>query len=244
LPEGFRYEADFLAPSDEARLSPVKPSIRPSSKRQSEASPSITRSMRGESVSDGVARMRGSSVRKNRCPCRTAMPRSNRKARNLVDDAGTLADQPLPHPAQGLQVELIGRLRRHELHRRPLHRFGNCLRVTEVVLLALGIRPHVLRRHQPGVVAKRFKPTTEMMRPDAGLHTDQARRHVREPGFNLATRPLLPQDNRAALVLTDNSMPITASALLGFSDMTCSLSSAPLASFERWRGRSTAGPSH
>ncbi len=29
----------------------------------------------------GVPRMRGSSARKNRCPCRTAMPRSSRKAR-------------------------------------------------------------------------------------------------------------------------------------------------------------------
>src|SRR6266481_2346742 len=40
------------------------------------------------------------------------------------------------------------------------------------------------------------------------------------------------------------SMPITTIAVLGVSDMACSLSLAPLASFAGWRGRSTAGPSH
>src|ERR1700758_4844447 len=39
------------------------------------------------------------------------------------------------------------------------------------------------------------------------------------------------------------SMPTTATLALIFSDMTCSSSLAPLASFDRWRGRSTAGPS-
>ena len=36
---------------------------------------------RGDNTSGGVARMRGNSARKNRCPCRTATPRSKRKAR-------------------------------------------------------------------------------------------------------------------------------------------------------------------
>jgi len=36
---------------------------------------------------------------------------------------------------QRLQVELIGGLRRHELHRSPLHRLGDRLRVAEVVFL-------------------------------------------------------------------------------------------------------------
>jgi hypothetical protein len=37
---------------------------------------------------------------------------------------------------QHLQVELIGGLCCHEIHRRPLHRFGNRLRIAEVVLLS------------------------------------------------------------------------------------------------------------
>ena len=56
---------------------------------------------------------------------------------DLIDDAGALADQSLPHPVQRLQVELIGGLGRHELHRQPLFRLGNRLRVAEVVLLSL-----------------------------------------------------------------------------------------------------------
>ena len=39
------------------------------------------RIMRGDRASVGVARMPGSAERKHRCPCRTAIPRSNRKAR-------------------------------------------------------------------------------------------------------------------------------------------------------------------
>ena len=41
------------------------------------------------------------------------------------------------------------------------------------------------RWFQPmGVVAKPLEPATEMMRADAGLHTDQARRQVGEPRFD------------------------------------------------------------
>ena len=67
------------------------------------------------------------------------------------------ADQPLAHPMQRLQVELLGGLGRHELHRRALHRFGNRLGIVEVVLLSLAIRADVFRRHQPGIVAKRLR---------------------------------------------------------------------------------------
>jgi hypothetical protein len=59
------------------------------------------------------------------------------------------------------------------------------------------------------------------------------------------------QHDRAALivahdverVLTDISADYGI-AVLSFSDMACSLSLVPLASLKRWRGRSTAGPSH
>jgi hypothetical protein len=43
-----------------------------------------------------------------------------------------------------------------------------------------------------------------MMRPDTGLHADQTEWHIGKPGLNLATWPLLPQDNLPACVLTDN----------------------------------------
>jgi hypothetical protein len=93
---------------------------------------------------------------------------------NLIGDAGALADQPLPHPVQRLQVELLDRFGRDKLHRGALHGFRNRFRVAEVVLLSLRIGPHVLRRHQPSVVAKGLEPATEVMRANAGLHADQA----------------------------------------------------------------------
>ena len=81
-------------------------------------------------------------------------------------------DQSFSHPVQRLQVELIGGLGRHELHRRPLHRLGNRLGVAEVVLLSLRVGSHVLCRHQPGIVAKLPQLATEMMRANAGFHAD------------------------------------------------------------------------
>ena len=152
---------------------------------------------------------------------------------------------------QRLQVELIGGLRRHELHRRPLHRLGDRLRIAEVVLLSLRIGPDVLRRHQPGIVAKAIELATEMMRADAGLHADQARRQVGKSGLHLAARPLLAQHDGATLIVADDVERVLADidadhgdGSLGVWDMACSLSLAPLASFNCWRGRSTAGPSH
>src|SRR5207342_3493124 len=111
-----------------------------------------------------------------------------------------LADQPLTDAMQRLQVELIGGLGDHELHRRSLYCLGNRLSVTEVVLLAFGIGSHVPRRHQPRIVPQRVELATEMMRTDAGLHADQARGHIGKACFHLTTRPLLPQHDCATTI--------------------------------------------
>ena len=76
---------------------------------------------------------------------------------DLIDDAGALADQPLPHPVQCLQVELISGLGSDELHRGPLYRLGNRLGIAEVVLLSLRVGPYVLGRHQPGPLSLRLR---------------------------------------------------------------------------------------
>jgi hypothetical protein len=83
-----------------------------------------------------------------------------------------MTNQPRAHPMQRLQVELLDRLRRHEVHTRTLHRFGDRLGVAEVVLLTPEVRFHVLRRHQPGVMAQRLKPSAQMVRANASLHAD------------------------------------------------------------------------
>ena len=51
-------------------------------------------------------------------------------------------------------------------------------------------------------MAKRLKPATEVMRSDAGLHADQARRHVGKPCLYLATRPFLTQHDGTTLIVT------------------------------------------
>jgi hypothetical protein len=112
---------------------------------------------------------------------------------DLIDDAGSLADQSFPHPMQRLQVELIGSLGRDELHGRALNCFGDRFRIAEVVLLPLRIGAHILRGHEPGVVPESLQLAAQMMCADAGLHADQARRQVGEPRFHLAARPFLPQ---------------------------------------------------
>ena len=116
-----------------------------------------------------------------------------------------------------LQVELFGRLRRHELHRWPLDSLGDRLRIAEVILLPLGVGPHILHRHQSGIVTKRLELPTEMMRTDTRLHADQTPRHIGKPCFDLAARPLLTQHDRTTRIHPDDvervlpiSMPITA----------------------------------
>ncbi len=105
---------------------------------------------------------------------------------DLIDDAGTLTDQSIADAVQCLKVELIGGLGCDEFHGRALDSLSDRFRISEVILLPLRIGAHVFRRHQAGVVAKHLELAAEMMRADAGLHTDQARRQVGEPCFHLA----------------------------------------------------------
>src|SRR6516162_7880306 len=124
-----------------------------------------------------------------------ALPHGNatlqQEAVDLIDDAGALTDQPLTHAVESLQVELLGGLGCDELHRRALHRLGDCLGIAEVVLLPPRVGAHIFGWHQPSVVAKRCEFTAQVMCTDASLHPDQTWRQVGEPSFYLAARPLL-----------------------------------------------------
>jgi hypothetical protein len=139
--------------------------------------------MRGDKTSQGVAENAWQLSAQEA----QALPHGNatlqQEAADLIDDAGPLTDQPLTHAVQCLQVELLGGLRRDELHGRTLHRLGDRLGVAEVVLLSFRIRAHVLRRHKPGMVPKHLEFAAEMMRADASLHADETRRQVGEPCF-------------------------------------------------------------
>jgi hypothetical protein len=130
-------------------------------------------------------------------------PAFQQEGTDLIDDAGALADQSRAHTMQRLQIELLGGLGRHELHRRALHRFSDRLGIAIVVLFTFAIRAHVFRRHQSGIVAKRLQFAAQVMRPGARLHADEARLQVGEASFHLAARPFLPQHDAAASILAD-----------------------------------------
>src|SRR5262245_21328729 len=62
---------------------------------------------------------------------------------------------------------------------------GKRLRVVEVIFLLAAERPHIFGRHQTDVVTKGLNAATQVMRPDAGLHADQAGGHVGQADFDL-----------------------------------------------------------
>ena len=53
-------------------------------------------------------------------------------------------------------------------------------------------------------MTKRPELATKVMRTDAGLHADQARRHIDEPCLNLATRPLLTEHHCTTAIEADD----------------------------------------
>src|SRR5215831_9491288 len=89
-----------------------------------------------------------------------------------------------------------------------------------------------------------------MMCADAGLHADQARRQVGEPGFHLAPRPLLPQHQGSTAILADQMERVLAdidaddgdfaTAFLGHGVLLCPRCPSPA-----WpTGRAGARPDH
>src|SRR5262249_60384528 len=83
---------------------------------------------------------------------------------------------------QRLQMELLDALGRDQFHRRALYRLGDRLRVAIVVLLTFAIRAHVLRRHQPSVVAKGFELATARHKLPCRLGTAASWRAALPPG--------------------------------------------------------------
>jgi hypothetical protein len=154
--------------------------------------------MRGDSTSLHAARMAGSSARRkrNRLPhCNAAL---QQEGADLVDDAGALADQSLAHAVQRLQIELLGGLGCDELHRRTLHSLGDASASRKSFFCPFEYG----RTYFVGINRGRAAQlAAEMMRADAGLHADQARRQIGEPCCHLSARPLLLQHDCAALVV-------------------------------------------
>jgi hypothetical protein len=67
---------------------------------------------------------------------------------DLVRLGRPLADQSLADPVRGLAVLLRHALDRHETHAGASHRFADCFRIDTIVLVALHVRLHELRRDE------------------------------------------------------------------------------------------------
>jgi hypothetical protein len=59
-------------------------------------------------------------------------------------------------------------------------------------------------------VAKSIEFATEMVRANAGLHADEARRQVGKSGLHLAARPLLTQYDCATFIVADDVKRVLA----------------------------------
>jgi len=92
---------------------------------------------------------------------------------------------------QQLSRLLLGRLDRHKSHPRTLNRLANRFGIGGIVLIALHVRLHVLRRHQPHLMPKR----TQLARPVLGRRTrfqphHAARKPAEEAEHLVAPQPL------------------------------------------------------
>jgi hypothetical protein len=100
---------------------------------------------------------------------------------------------------------------RSAIHHLASQRLGNRLRFVEVVLRPFAIRPDVFGRQQPGIAAERLQLAVEIMRADAALHADQARRRL-----DLATRTFPPKRDaprRSGPQDVDRVLPISMPAM-------------------------------
>jgi hypothetical protein len=104
---------------------------------------------------------------------------------------------------QGLHIQLLVGLDRNKAHRSAGTRLGNRLRIDVVALVGLDERLNVLRRDQAHLMALFSQRLPEEMRSSARIHANQLNRHVGCEAKQLKTRKLLPYDNFAGLVETN-----------------------------------------
>src|SRR5262249_16248940 len=95
---------------------------------------------------------------------------------------------------------LVSRLDRYKAHRRAPNRLADRFRIGGVVLVALDVCLHVLRRHQSHLVAKRAQLARPVVRRRARLQANQTGRQSTEERQNLRTPKLLAH-NRPSLCI-------------------------------------------
>src|ERR1700688_4992216 len=119
---------------------------------------------------------------------------------NLVDDCRATHHPTLAHAMQGLHVQLVISLDRHETHRRPCDSLSDRLGIDIVALVRFHVRLHVLRRNQSHLVSPFPKCSAKKMRTSAGFHANQPDVYVGSEAQQLGTRELLAYYDLAAHV--------------------------------------------
>src|SRR5215471_1675748 len=117
-----------------------------------------------------------------------------------VHQTRTLAHQPLPATVQQHGSLLVSRLDRHKAHRRALNRLADRFRIGGIMLIALDVRLHILRRHQSHLVVKRAQLPRPVVRRRARLQANQTGRQSTEERQNLRTPKLLAQNRRSLCI--------------------------------------------
>ena len=75
------------------------------------------------------------------------------------------------------------------------HRFADRLGVGGIILVALDVGLHILRRHQPDLMPELRQLARPIMRRGASLHADKTWRQRFEKRQHLAAAKLLPDDD-------------------------------------------------
>src|SRR5271166_2344145 len=98
---------------------------------------------------------------------------------------------------QGLQVQLVIALDRHETHPWPGHSFSDRLGIDIVALVRLYVGLYILRRHEPHCMPLLLQRPAKKMGSSTSFHTDQFDLQVRRKVQQLLARKLLAQATAA-----------------------------------------------
>src|SRR5260370_1590002 len=122
---------------------------------------------------------------------------------NLVDDCRATHHPTLAHPMQGLHIQLLISLDRHETHRRPCDSPSDRLGINIVALVRFHVGLHILRRNQSHLVSLFPQCSAKKMRTSAGFHANQPDVYVGSEAQQLCTRELLAHHDLALRVAPD-----------------------------------------
>jgi hypothetical protein len=111
-----------------------------------------------------------------------------------------LTHQLLAATMQQCRRLLLCRLDRHKSHGRARNRLANRFRIGGIILVALDVRLHVLRRHQPYLVPKRSELARPVVRRCTRFQPNQTARNLAEERQNLRTPKLLAQNRRSLCI--------------------------------------------